>query len=528
MYSRAAAALAATMLLGAIAACTSGAPAPPSGTPSPGTSTSAPTPGTGVTQAQVDAAMNTIDGIVGAEMRSTGMPGVAVAVVYADKTVFERGYGVRTIGSPGDVGPTTVFQIASLSKPVSSTALAALVGKKKFDWDDPVHKYLLDLKFGNEYVTDNVTFADLYAHRSGLPGSTGNRLEEIGFSRDQVLQRIQYEPLNPFRDTYSYSNFGLTAAGEAAAKADGATFENLMQQQLFGPAGMGSTSALYSDFLARPERASGHVRTNGQWQVGPARNADAQAPAGGISSNVVDLARWVRLQLGGGTLDGTPIVDKDAMAETHTPHILRRPPSAPDAPSSFYGLGWNVDVDHLGFVRWSHSGAFSTGASTTAVLLPKLNLGVVVLTNGSPIGAAEAMADNIVDNVVTGAPTQDWSKHWSDLFSGLFVGDPKLNMPPPNPVPARAASAYVGSCSNPYYGPFVVRADANGQLTITEGPANIAYPMAHWNGDVFTIVESPELPDIRSTLAFAVGPDGRATTLDVGGEPGVNILSCTG
>jgi CubicO group peptidase (beta-lactamase class C family) len=483
----------------------------------------------GVTQAQVDNAVAKIDDVVGTEMKATGVPGVAVGVVFGDKAVFEKGYGVRELGKPEPVGKDTVFQIASLSKPVSSTAMAALVGKKRFGWDDPVAKYLPDLAFGNPYVTQNVTFADLYSHRSGLPGATGNWLEEIGFSRAEILARLRYVPLGPFRDTYSYSNFGMTAAGEAAARAAGTSFEDVMQNDLFGPAGMTTTSVRSADFAARPDHAALHVRNGTAWKVGDGRNPDAQAPAGGVSSTVGDLSRWVRLQLDGGKLDGTPIVDTAALAETHTPHVLRMPPADATAMGGFYGLGWNIDRDHLGYTRWSHSGAFSAGAATTAVLLPKAGLGVVVLTNGSPIGAAEAIADEIVDDIVKGAPTQDWSKVWGDRFAKLFVADPQYSAPPVNAAPARAAAAYTGSCSNPYYGTYTVTADPSGQLTITEGPALKAFPMTHWSGDTFTIVDAPtELPDIRIPLTFTVGPDGHAATLDTAAEPGVNVLTCTG
>ena len=59
-----------------------------------------------------------------------------------------------------------------------------------------------------------------------------------------------------------------------------------------------------------------------------------------------------------------------------------------DAHPQLYGLGWNLETDHLGFLRWSHSGAFSSGASTTPVLLPQERLGIVVLTNGMPQGVS--------------------------------------------------------------------------------------------------------------------------------------------
>jgi CubicO group peptidase (beta-lactamase class C family) len=144
------------------------------------------------------------------------------------------------------------------------------------------------------------------------------------------------------------------------------------------------------------------------WTFGPTRRPDAQAPAGGVSSSLTDVTTWVRLVLGGGTLDGEEIIGKDALATTHVPHIVRAPLSSYDAQPQLYGLGWNVETDHLDFLRWSHSGAFSSGASTTTVLLPKEHLGVVVLTNGMPQGVPEIIAEEILEQIALGTLTRDW------------------------------------------------------------------------------------------------------------------------
>ncbi|MGH3266643.1 MAG: DUF3471 domain-containing protein, partial [Trebonia sp.] len=155
-------------------------------------------------------------------------------------------------------------------------------------------------------------------------------------------------------------------------------------------------------------------------------------------------------------------------------------------------------------------------------------LGVVVLTNGTPIGVPEAIADTIVDDAVNGSPTRDWGKYWHGQLAGLLAGDPKLDKPPADSTPAKPASAYVGSYDNPYYGTYVVRADAKGQLTITEGPAHRVFPLTHWSANTFTMVESPDLPNTRSELTFDIGPAGTATSLHIGGEPGVDILHRVG
>ena len=467
-----------------------------------------------VTREQVDAALSEIDGLVGAEMERSGVPGVAVAVVYDDEVVFAEGYGVRKVETEDPVSPETVFQLASLSKPITGTALAGLVSDGTISWDEPVHPYAPDLIFSDPWVTDHVTFADLYSHRSGLPGDIGDPLEIMGFTRDEILARFRLVPLNPFRASYAYTDFGMTAGGDAAAKAAGVPFEQMVAEQLFEPAGMTSSSARYADFLVRPDRTTLHVRVDGKWVPGPERQPDAQAPAGGISSSVNDVATWVRLQLNGGTLDGEEIISEEALLPTHTPQIVKPPAPTYDGPAHFYGLGWILDQDHLGYFRWSHSGAFTQGAATNITLLPLEGLGVVVLTNGMPIGVPETLADQIIDQIVTGNETRDWAAYWTDTFSHLSVEDPALSEMPEPPTPARPLDAYLGSYANDFYGTFEVVADGTG-IALVQGPARVTSPLTHWDGDTFTFVPASATPGIRAPLKFTVGPDGLASAITI-------------
>lgn len=127
-----------------------------------------PKPTPQLTKQQVDAAIGQLDGIVARARQRTGVPGVAVAVVYRDKVVYSRGFGVREVGKPGKVDPNTVFQLASVSKPLASTIVAQVLARKKISWDDPVIRYNPRFALKDPYVTRNATFADLMSHRSGL------------------------------------------------------------------------------------------------------------------------------------------------------------------------------------------------------------------------------------------------------------------------------------------------------------------------------------------------------------------------
>ena len=113
-----------------------------------------------------------------------------------------------------------MFQLASVSKPIGATVVARAVGRGTVEWDDPVVKHLPRFRLRSRQTTRSVTIADLYSHRSGLPDHGGDLLETLfGFGRSTILRRLRYLPLEPLRSTYAYSNYGLTTAGAATAKA---------------------------------------------------------------------------------------------------------------------------------------------------------------------------------------------------------------------------------------------------------------------------------------------------------------------
>ena len=198
-------------------------------------------------RSMIDQSFGKLDEIVKQTMERTGVPGIALAVVFDDQVVYQNGYGFRSTETKERVQAETVFQMASLSKPVSATIMAGLVGggkwnnyeKGTFAWEDPIIKYAPNVVLSDPWVTDHVTFKDLFAHRSGLPGeSAGNDLETIEYDRDTILQRLRYVPIIGFRDRYDYSNFGMTLAGDVAAKVAGSNWEDISERVLFDPVGM--------------------------------------------------------------------------------------------------------------------------------------------------------------------------------------------------------------------------------------------------------------------------------------------------
>src|ERR1700691_6066312 len=196
-------------------------------------------------------------------LERSGIPGLAVAVVRDGQTVYAKGFGLRRIGERQPVDADTVFQIASLSKSIGATVVAHQVGAGVVKWNTPLVTYLPWFELNDPWITKHVTIGDMYAHRSCLPDHAGDDLEELGYDRRQILQRLRFAPLHAFRDEYAYTNFGLTAAAEAVAVASTRDWATLSEEVLYRPLGMSATSSRYADYAARDNRGLLHVRTAG-------------------------------------------------------------------------------------------------------------------------------------------------------------------------------------------------------------------------------------------------------------------------
>jgi len=479
-----------------------------------------------MTSEQVDKAIGDVEKLAQKEIQENALPGLAMAVVFQDKMVYAKGFGVRDVNTKAPVDADTVFQLASVSKSIGSTVVAELVSEGKITWDSKLST--LDPAFAmfDPWVTREITIRDMYAHRSGLPEHAGDLLEDLEFTRAEILHRLRYQhPESSFRSHYAYTNFGMTEGGIAAAEAYGLEWEEASEQKLYRPLGMTSTSSRYADFVARPNKALGHVLVDGKWMQKFKRDPDTESPAGGVSSSVSDLAKWMRLQLANGKFGGKQIVNEKALAETHHPHMLTGFSPFTGLPS-FYGLGWNVSYDQEGRVHLNHSGAFALGAATHVNLVPGEQLGIVVLSNAYPLGIAEALGTTFLDIALYGKPTQDWLVIFKQLFSnpaaiGTVLGF-DYSKSPAAPTPALKNDAYIGRYANDFFGDISI-IEKDGGLAIVQGPKKRTFTMKHYNRDTLTYETEGENAVGRSGITFTIGADGKATqvlveNLNVRGE----------
>jgi CubicO group peptidase (beta-lactamase class C family) len=414
-----------------------------------------------------------------------GVPGMAVAIVKDDKVIYLRTFGVKNITTNEPVGPDTRFQLASISKSVTGTMIAEMVGNGELSWDDPIVSVNPAFRLADPYVTDHVTFRDLLSHRSGLPEyGTDDLQNEFRYSRQEIMDRLPYLGLpGAFRSSYAYSNIGITIAGVTAAMKAGKPYEDLVAERIFIPAGMYNTSARFQDFTASPDRVEPYPMHEGTPVAGPLMDDDINSPAGGVSSTIQDMARYARMQANGGSLDGKQVVNASALKESHSPQYIKTYSGTGMTGS---GMGWNTFLDG-GRSRIEKDGVFSHGASTIITVWPEEKMALVVLTNSFPEG-----------NIVTGSLSNAWndlyyngkiSRDWyaearqslQDWFDSM---SPQTITEPVNAQPPRDLKYYAGSYTQDYYGTVRIEEDA-GILLVYPGYGTMPFPLELYDGDTF-------------------------------------------
>jgi CubicO group peptidase (beta-lactamase class C family) len=167
------------------------------------------------------------------------------------------------------------------------------------------------------------------------------------------------------------------------------------------------------------------------------------------------------------------------------PQAFSAPPQSLASRPGFYGYDFNIGVHAGGRTAMSHSGAFLLGAGTNFQILPSADLGIVVLTNGGPIGAAEAISAAVMDTVELGASTRGWFAAYNGQMKGMYalVGDLAGAVPPTSPRSALPVESYVGRYEN---------AVERGDVTLVLGPRRLRFPLSHWDADVFSLAANRE------------------------------------
>src|SRR6516225_4431680 len=357
----------------------------------------APTPPEASIEQQVQALVPSLEDYIATNMKAFDVPGLAIGVVAGDKLIYVKGFGVRTKGG-APVDPQTLFQIGSVTKAFLSTTMAIAVDRGKLHWEDRIIDLDPEFQMRDPWVTREFRVFDLMAQRSGLPPYANDILGFLGLDRSAQIRSWRYvDPVSSFRTTFAYTNITQVLAGRIVARAEGAADWNaVLQSEILDPLGMTDTTYSAAAMTASANHAVGHRYTVDGSVAVPFEQLfpyDFDG-SGDINSNIEDMAKWVSLQLAGGTTPGGQrIVSAENLAYTHTPKVAM-------SDKACYALGWVVQPTPNGDIVWHDGGTFGFAAMVALQLDRKL--GVIVLSNqstvGMPIGLGLWTLDRLLGN----------------------------------------------------------------------------------------------------------------------------------
>ena len=317
-----------------------------------------------------------LDRTVPGLLREHDVPGAAVAVVHDGAVFWARGFGLADRERDRPVSVQTVFQAASISKPVTAWGVMRLVEQGKLGLDAPVGRYLARWQLpASEFDRDEVTVRRLLSHTAGLslggyPGlDPGRRLPTLEASLSGATGgagdvRLVQEPGSAF----SYSGGGYTLLQLLVEEVTGERFADYMQREVLQPLGMRRSAFVWTAEL----RADTARAYDGSGNPQPNYLFTEQAPAG-LYTTVEDLARFVAAAMRGPR--GEP-VGRGLLAPATLKSMLSPAPATDGA----YGLGYFLEQLPDGLAIAGHSGS-NRGWRTQLAMLPATGAGIVVLTN---------------------------------------------------------------------------------------------------------------------------------------------------
>src|SRR3954471_10671807 len=281
------------------------------------------------------------------------IPSVAVVVVKGDKPVFMQAYGIadREAGKKADAN--TLYYIASSTKSFMALAAAEIDREGKIKLADPLTKYSQGVTFKSP-LPEKVTVRDLLTHTSGLRNEALTwRMAYSGEIDDREMLKVladgtAYTDANYGK--YAYDNLGYNIYGQLLKLSTGKKWQDVLDEKVFRPLGMKQTTAYMS-------KARASKLTMAQpYLFDPADAAVIRAPiekqdnnmqsAGGIVTNISELARWLSFNINNGKLDGNQVIPADVVERVHTGYadVVRSEP--PFTGAGKYGLGWQIGKYH--------------------------------------------------------------------------------------------------------------------------------------------------------------------------------------
>ncbi|MFA9454565.1 MAG: serine hydrolase [Candidatus Aminicenantaceae bacterium] len=450
------------------------------------------------------------------------VPGLAISIIKDGRLIYAQGFGYSDVAGQKEVTSRTLFAIGSCTKAFTAVTMGMLVDEGEVEWDERVTTYLPRFKLKDDFATTRMTPRDLLCHRSGLP-----RHDLLWYNssatREELFSRLQYlEPSQDFRTHYQYQNLMFMTAGYLVEQVTGTSWEKFVENRIFYPLGMTDSNFSVEASRQAPDHALPYVLKDKEITAIPFRNIDTIGPAGSINSHVTDMANWVLLNLNKGKFGDQEIVSESSLTEIHSPQMISgRSLRYDETFYSLYGMGWGM-TSYRGHVLLSHGGGID-GFSALVSLMPKDNMGLVILTNldGTPI--PQAVMYQVYDRLLDLEPV-DWNgrllKQREEREKEAEQAEKKEDADRvADTRPTLVLEAYAGDYAHPGYG--VLRVVHKGS-SLEMSYNDISYQLEHYHYDVFQMEN--EMMDLTQKLSFALDLKGNIGSVSVPLESAVDPI----
>ena len=447
-------------------------------------------------------------------MRDWQVPGMAIAIVRGNETIYLKGFGVRKINSTDPVTPTTVFQIGSTTKGFTAALVGMLVDEGLVEWDDRVVDHLQGFQMYDPWVTHEFTITDLMAMRSGLATGSGEGLCSMGYNRSFLMHSLRYmQPETSFRSAYAYQNLPFLWAAALVENKTGKSWEENIRERIFEPLNMSNSSTDQKSFQQAPDVAYLHIRENGNITALPMDQNSTDwvytvGPAGGINSNIADMAKWLCLQMNNGSYGSRQLLSESSMRYIHSPKTIMNAISTKN--NAYYCQGW-MYLEASPYPILFHKGG-TRGNSAILAFVPQAKIGIVILSNIYGDSLPDYLMFHFLDLYFGNNAWEDVLEALALTKTSMAQADVSASEQTDPPRAARPLETYIGNYSNQTLG-IINISQSNGTLILYSGPGRLKMPLLPTGGDSFSLSKTGTGP----VMTFQVDNEGKAESVQVRG-----------
>jgi CubicO group peptidase (beta-lactamase class C family) len=313
-------------------------------------------------------------------IRCHELPGLAIGIVADNEIVYARGFGVKSIETQKPISITTIFHMASISKPFVATGIVQLVERGQVQLDAPIITYLPYFKLDDERYGE-ITIQQMLNHVSGMPDVEDYEWEKPQFDEGALERYVRSlstrKLLSKPGEKYAYSNMAFECLGDVIAKVSEMSFDDYVKEHILNPAGMTESSFLKPGHLPG-NWAAPHVRllANLAWEGYPYNRM--HGPSSTLHSSALEMCNWAITNLNRGHFQGRQILRPSS-------YDMLWKPQAETGEGEHVGLSWFL-AEYRGEKVIEHGGG-DTGFRTHFAMLPDKRSAVVVLCNLIPAPA---------------------------------------------------------------------------------------------------------------------------------------------